>query len=171
VNGGATPVFFSWVASYQPGYNSSMKYTPHAHYLVIDQGGHGTRALVYDSKGKTIFSAHAPLETRHPKPDWFEQDVTALKLSLTSCLQQLETHLFTANIPLEAAALITQRSSLLAWNKKTLRAISPVISWQDTRHHHWLQQKIARGEYDLAALKKLTGLRLNAHYGASKMRW
>src|SRR5690606_37460074 len=28
-----------------------------------------------------------------------------------------------------------------------------------------------RGEYDLAALKKLTGLRLNAHYGASKMRW
>jgi len=148
-----------------------MKPSPHPHYLIIDQGGHGTRALVFNPQGSIVLSAHATLETRSPKPGWFEQDATHLESSVKSCLQQLEIKLIDANITLDAAALITQRSSLLACDRKTREAITPVISWQDTRHHHWLQQKIESGEFDLAALKKLTGLRLNAHYGVGKMRW
>jgi len=148
-----------------------MKTSLHSHYLVIDQGGHGTRALVFDDRGKIVVSAHATLETRSPKPGWFEQDAGHLELSVKSCLQQLAIQILDQDITLDAAALITQRSSLLACDKETLLAITPVISWQDTRHHHWLQQKIEGGEFDLAALKKRTGLRLNAHYGASKIRW
>lgn len=148
-----------------------MKCSPPHHYLVIDQGGHGTRALVFSDKGKVIISTHAALETRHPKPNWVEQDISQLDHSINACLQQLEKILLVRNISLHAAALITQRSSLIACYKDTLQAITPVISWQDTRHQLWLQQKITTGEFNLTALKKLTGLRLNAHYGASKMRW
>jgi glycerol kinase len=143
----------------------------HAHYLVIDQGGHGTRALVFDGQGKTVVSAHAPLETRHPQAGWFEQDAGLLELSVQSCLQQLEKQVLEKNLAILSAALITQRSSLLAWDKETRQALTPVISWQDTRHHDWLQKKIEHGDWDVMALKKCTGLRLNAHYGASKMRW
>lgn len=148
-----------------------MKAPSEQHYLVIDQGGHGTRALVFSSRGQVVLSAHAALETHHPQPGRFEQDVGHLALSIRTCLQQLEIPLQQQKLQITAAALITQRSSLLACERDTLRPLTPVISWQDTRHHDWLQNKIASGDFDLTALKQLTGLRLNAHYGASKMRW
>jgi len=143
----------------------------HAHYLVIDQGGHGTRARVFDGQGKALLSAHAPLETQHPRVGWFEQDAGLLEQSLKSCLQQLEQLVREKNLLILSAALITQRSSLLAWDQETRQALTPIISWQDTRNSDWLQQRIHSGDFNLQALKQQTGLRLNAHYGASKMRW
>lgn len=143
----------------------------HAHYLVIDQGGHGTRARVFDGQGKALLSAHAPLETQHPQAGWFEQDASLLDLSLKSCLQQLEQPVREKNWVILSAALITQRSSLLAWDTENRQALTPIISWQDTRNSEWLEQRIHSGDFDLQALKQQTGLRLNAHYGASKMRW
>jgi len=139
--------------------------------LVIDQGGHGTRALVFNSQGDVILSTHAPVITTNPQMGWHEQSSQNLVDSLNECLQKLSIALHRTAIRIESAALITQRSSLLACYRDSLKPITPVISWQDTRNNNWLQQGIREGHFNLNALKKLTGLRLNAHYGASKMRW
>jgi len=141
------------------------------HYLTIDQGGHGTRALVFNTQGDVVISTHASVVTTHPQSGWCEQSSQNLIDSLNECLQKLSTALYDTPIRIESAALITQRSSLLACYRDSLKPITPVISWQDTRHSDLLQQGIDDGHFNLHALKKLTGLRLNAHYGASKMRW
>jgi glycerol kinase len=66
-----------------------------------------------------------------------------------------------------AAGLAVQRSSLVCWNAADGRALSPVISWQDTRGAAWLRGLSRRAE----DVQRLTGLTLSPHYGASKLRW
>ena len=144
-------------------------------YLVIDQGGHGTRALVFDTLGNIVLAAYAPLPSSSPHRGWFEQSAQAVSDSVQRCLQDISAQVaaqqHSVSLAIASAALITQRSSLLACYRDTGQPITPVISWQDTRNSDWLQAQIHNGSWDIAALKKLTGLRLNAHYGASKMRW
>lgn len=137
-------------------------------YLVIDQGGHSTRARVYNQQGVCVASTQASVNISHPEPERYEQDAHAVAGSVRQCLQQLDSPLI-AHIA--SAALISQRSSLIACRKDNGEPLTPIISWQDTRHQAWLQACIQSGEFHLPELKQLTGLRLNAHYGASKMRW
>ena len=66
-----------------------------------------------------------------------------------------------------AAGLAVQRSSLVCWSADDGRALSPVISWQDTRDAAWLKGLSRRAE----DVQRLTGLQLSPHYGASKLRW
>lgn len=137
-------------------------------YLVMDQGGHSTRALVYNTHGECITITQLAVDTSHPQQDRYEQDPRGISQSLQHCLQQLDTTLVPDII---SAVLVTQRSSFVACRKDSLEPLTPVISWQDTRNRAWLQTGINSGQYDLPALKLQTGLRLNAHYGASKIRW
>src|SRR5690606_20995967 len=54
-----------------------------------------------------------------------------------------------------------------AWRRTDGAALSPVISWQDTRHADWLK----RMQPQARRVRALSGLVLSPHYGASKMRW
>ena len=40
--------------------------------LAIDQGGHATRAVVFDCHGTIVASASVPIETLRPRPDFME---------------------------------------------------------------------------------------------------
>jgi glycerol kinase len=68
---------------------------------------------------------------------------------------------------IRAAGLATQRSSVLAWERETGKALSPVLSWQDTRAAEHLQGL----ERHCDEIKQRTGLPLSAHYGAGKLHW
>lgn len=148
-----------------------MKDRDASRYLVIDQGGHSTRAIIFTAQGEVLHTVQASVHIRQPQPGGYEQDPTELAGSLKQCLQNLSTAFTDKNLRPVSAALVTQRSSLIACDRHTGKALTPIISWQDTRHDAWLQQQIHEKHLDVDALRTLTGLRLNAHYGASKMRW
>jgi glycerol kinase len=66
-----------------------------------------------------------------------------------------------------ACGLECQRSSLVCWDRTTGAALSPILSWQDTRAAAWL----AGQSLDDTEIRKITGLTPNAHFGLSKIRW
>jgi len=68
---------------------------------------------------------------------------------------------------LQAAGFATQRSNVVCWDRVTGEALSPVISWQDTRGGDRLTALSARSD----DIHSRTGLFLSAHYGAGKLRW
>lgn len=136
-------------------------------YLTLDQGGHASRALVFDASGKIIVSDFQPIGVNHPQSDWVEHDPHELITSLRTAISNVITQLGARSTDIVAAGLATQRSSLACWDNTTGAAVSPIISWQDRRAHHQLQQF----ESQRQAIHQKTGLFLNAHYGASKLRW
>jgi glycerol kinase len=137
-------------------------------YLALDQGGHSSRALVFDEAGKLLASAQVAVTTNNIGKNRVEQDPEELVSSLLASAKEAVVQLDEGQRQaLVSAGLATQRSSLVCWRRSNAEALSPVISWQDRRADAWLRQFEAQHE----AIHKTTGLYLSAHYGVSKMRW
>jgi len=141
--------------------------TPGPLFLALDQGGHASRALVFDSRGATVARALCEVHDFHPKPDWVEQDPDELVASLTDVVREVEHALGDRAKHIVAAGLATQRSSIVCWDRITGEALSPVLSWQDRRAQDWLARFAPQAE----VIHDTTGLMLSPHYGASKLRW
>lgn len=142
-----------------------MTTSPDLRYLVIDQGGHASRASLFDAQGNLIEAATAPVGTRHLAPALVEHDPEEMVASVRRAMDEVLRRSDAG--PIHAAALATQRSTVVCWDKTSGAALSPVISWQDRRSTAWLQQL----EGQAADIHRRTGLPLSPHYGAGKLRW
>jgi glycerol kinase len=135
-------------------------------WLSIDQGGHASRALLFNASGDVVARGEAPLETlRHD--DRIEHDPAALAGSVRSALEQVVAQVGSRVDAVEAAGLATQRSTLLCVRRSSGIPLTRAISWQDRRGGDWL----AHLGLDAGRVRQLTGLRMSPHYGASKIRW
>jgi len=137
-------------------------------YLALDQGGHASRAILFDAAGEKLDEAFAPIAThRDADGDIVEHDPAELIDSLRRVIAGVGARARAAGHDIVAAGLATQRSSMACWSRSTGTALSPVISWQDRRNAAWLQMLEPRRGW----IRERTGLVLTPHYGASKMRW
>jgi glycerol kinase len=135
--------------------------------LAIDQGTHATRAIVFDGQGRPVAFASRPVALQVRDRAVVEQAPGDVLDSLHAVLDEVLHHPDIDPARIAAAGLATQRSSVLAWDRRTGRALSPVLSWQDTRTAAGLA---ALHGYE-RAIRERTGLRLSPHYGAGKLRW
>lgn len=141
--------------------------SPNPLYLCIDQGGHASRALVFDGCGVRHASSLRAVGVHYPQLDWVEQDPEELVASLYAVIAETMNALGSRADRIVNAGIATQRSSIVCWDRRTGETLSPVISWQDRRAH----ASLLRLSSNAREIHQRTGLRLSAHYGASKMRW
>ena len=141
--------------------------TPNSLYLCIDQGGHASRAIIFNHNGEMISSAYCEIETEHPAKHFVELNANEIIESINNSIKQVLENIGDKKQNIVSAGLATQRSNIVCWNKETGEALSPVISWQDRRNTEWLEQFNDKNE----DIHKTTGLFLSPHYGASKLRW
>jgi glycerol kinase len=139
----------------------------HQLYLAIDQGGHSSRALVFDAQGRVVAQARQSIGVQRPRPGWVEQEAAGLVKSVTEVTGHVINDIARQGLTIKAAGLATQRSTIVCWDKDTGEALSPVISWQDRRAHQWMHGFLSQND----EVHRLTGLFITAHYGASKLRW
>jgi len=137
-------------------------------FLILDQGGQSSRALVISMAGQTLARASLAVATQTPAAEKVEQDAEELVRSLQQVAEEAVAQLTPEQQRgLFSAGLVAQRSSMVCWARDTLEAISPVISWQDRRAHTWLEHQKINPQW----FRHHTGLYPSAHYGASKMHW
>jgi glycerol kinase len=135
--------------------------------LALDQGGHASRALLFDLAGREVAEAHVPVSTRREGTDRVEQDPDELVASLRLAAQDVCDSELARERSVVAAGLATQRSTVVCWDRTTGRPLSEALSWQDRRNADWLKQ-FRPSE---PQIRERTGLVLSPHYGASKLRW
>ena len=135
--------------------------------LAIDQGTHATRAVAFDAQGRIVAHSTSAVALQRSGRMHAEQSPDEILDSLRDVLRALFGHPEVAAGRIRAAGLATQRSSVLAWERATGRALSPVLSWQDTRAADALRAL----EPHRTEIKQRTGLPLSAHYGAGKLQW
>ncbi|HLW73627.1 MAG TPA: FGGY family carbohydrate kinase, partial [Gammaproteobacteria bacterium] len=134
--------------------------------LALDQGGHASRAMLFDQNGRLLGQAERRIGTHRFGSARVEHSPTALPRSL----QQAAAAAIAAlprGIEIHTAALATQRSSIACWDRISGKALSPVISWQDRR----AGARVASLSDEAAWVEDLTGLKLSPHYGATKLAW
>jgi glycerol kinase len=132
--------------------------------LAVDQGSGSTRALVFDSKGRVVTEARRPLTTRTPKPGWVEHDPDELLRGATAAIASAVR---SAPKTPSVVGLTTQRSTVVLWDRRTGRPVTPAVSWQDRRALDICRALASHG----SLIRRLTGLPLSPHYAAPKIRW
>jgi glycerol kinase len=135
--------------------------------LAIDQGTHATRALVFDGHGRMLAHTSRPVSLQMRGRMEVEQLPNEILDSLHDVVDEILRQPGIGAARIGSVGLATQRSSVLAWDRRTGRALSPVLSWQDTR----AAADLAAFDRHDSAIRERTGLRLSPHYGAGKLRW
>ena len=128
----------------------------------IDVGSTLVKGIVLGS-GSQLSVVACQFSVKHSQISATEYDPALFWTSFQNLVQSLvqktpkgsEVHL----------GLSVQRSTLIAVDKQSGKALSPIISWQDLRGAALLEKK--RQHFD--RIQQITGLRPNAHYGASKI--
>jgi glycerol kinase len=133
-------------------------------FLALDQGGHGSRALLVaadDGRLLASFEDRVPIRADGTRA---EQDAQGLLESLRRVARRACAE---ATGVIHAAGLATQRSPIVCWRRGSGEAITPVLGWQDRRAAHRLPTE----PEVVAEIERRTGLVVSAHYGATKLRW
>lgn len=132
--------------------------------LAIDQGSSATKCVAVGADGGLVSRAASPLETRHPRPGWVEQDAlaiwTGVGRAVADCLEKLQ------GAEVVGVGLSTQRESLVAWERVTGEPVCPVITWQDGRGAA-VCETLRSAETDAMVLRR-SGLPLDPMFTAAK---
>ncbi|RYY04326.1 MAG: glycerol kinase [Gammaproteobacteria bacterium] len=143
---------------------------PKSLILAIDQGGQSSRVAVYTQAGEQLYCFSAACSTSQifvNGVEHIEQNPQDILNGIKDCLKKISLALGDDVKHIVAAGFAGQGSSLLCWNNQTGEALSPVLSWQDTRGENYLKDiSLAHEQAQL-----VTGLRVSPHYGASKIKW
>ena len=131
--------------------------------LAIDQGTHASRALLFDRHGNTLARATQDVDIIRFSDGRVEQDADQLLASVEAVVERVTAG---PHAPPSACGIATQRSTVLAIDAAG-RPLGPALGWQDVRGAAQVEALRDR-EQDI---RRLTGLPLSPHYGASKLRW
>jgi len=135
--------------------------------LAIDQGTHASRASVYDDSGEVLASAARSVGLDHLPGRRVQQDPRAILDSVRDAVGEVLGAPGTGADAVTRAGLATQRSSVVAWDRFTGQALSPVLSWLDRRADD-LPARYGAAEEQV---RLSTGLLLSGHFGAGKLAW
>ena len=137
--------------------------------LAIDQGTTSSRAILFDHDSHKVAADQKEFTQYFRHPGWVEHDANEIWLSvlsvMASCMQKAGIQ------PSQVAGIgiTNQRETTVIWNKETGLPICNAIVWQ-SRQTAEICDRLKREGFDDLFNRK-TGLRIDAYFSATKIRW
>jgi glycerol kinase len=132
--------------------------------VAIDLGGQGPAAALYSAGGVCLLYQHRDCHTQSSDDGRrVEYDCDEYTRAAVSAIKALQYYPDKAD--LLYVGITGQGSSFVCWDKNNGRALTPIISWQDTRASEFFKHDAAPD------IEKITGLKASAHFGATKIAW
>jgi glycerol kinase len=137
--------------------------------LALDQGTSSSRSIVFDASGHAVAQAQQELSQIFPTPGWVEHDPQEIwRTQLATARQALAKAGIQAK-QVHAVGITNQRETTLVWSRLTGLPIHNAIVWQDRRTEPTCAELRANGFE--ATLQAKTGLRLDAYFSGTKLKW
>ena len=140
-----------------------------AYLGALDQGTTSTRFIVFDHAGRIVAQAQEEHQQIYPAPGWVEHDPDEIWRRTQDVIRKAMAQQILQPKDLAAIGITNQRETVILWNKKTGRAVSNAIVWQDTRVENMVTEFAKSGGPDRFRAK--TGLPLSTYFSALKIRW
>jgi glycerol kinase len=135
----------------------------------LDQGTTSTRFIVFDGKGRIVACAQKEHSQIYPQPGWVEHDPEEIWSAVQTVMREAMAVRGLAAVDLAAIGITNQRETTVVWNRKTGKAITNAIVWQDTRTSEYVSDLARLGGQDRFRAK--TGLPLSTYFSSLKIRW
>ena len=137
--------------------------------LALDEGTTSTRAILFDRKGKIVFSSQKEFSQRYPAPGWVEHDASEIYASQYAVMAETVVGAGVSPEEIAAIGITNQRETTVVWNKNTGRPVHGAIVWQCRRTLAFCETLKENG-YE-KPIREKTGLPIDAYFSASKIRW
>jgi glycerol kinase len=138
------------------------------HILAIDQGTTGSRAIVYDGKGRQVAAAYEEFLQYFPRPGWVEHDPEEIWRSVERTVQKVLGRVPGSSI--SAIGIANQRETAVIWDRKTGRPVHNAIVWQCRRTADRCRE-LNDDKEAVALVRAKTGLPIDAYFSATKAEW
>lgn len=139
-----------------------------AYIGALDQGTTSTRFIIFNELGQIISQSQLEHQQILPQAGWVEHDAEEIWLNTQ---RVIASALESGNIPasdLKAIGITNQRETTVCWNRKSGKALTNAIVWQDTRTADYLNKL---SNEDKALITQKTGTPIAPYFSASKMAW
>jgi glycerol kinase len=141
-----------------------------ARYIgALDQGTTSTRFIVFDGSGRIVTCAQKEHSQIYPQPGWVEHDPDEIWSAAQTVMREAIAAHGLAAADLAAIGITNQRETTVAWSRKTGKAVTNAIVWQDTRTSDYVSDLARPGGQDRFRAK--TGLPLSTYFSSLKIRW
>ncbi len=139
------------------------------HIISIDQGTTSSRAILFDSGGRSVFSSQLEFTQYFPKDGWVEHDLEEIWSTTISVVQDVLKFAEENSKEIAAIGITNQRETTAVWDKATGNPVYNAIVWQDRRTAAYCESLRKQGKEQLVVDK--TGLLLDPYFSGTKLNW
>lgn len=137
--------------------------------LSLDQGTTSSRAILVNHKGEIVTIAQKDFSQIFPQSGWVEHDANEIWSSQVSVAAEAIAKAGFNGHDIAAIGITNQRETTIIWDKDSGEPIYNAIVWQDRRTAKYCDKLREQGHEQ--TIQQKTGLRLDAYFSASKIKW
>ena len=135
----------------------------------IDAGTTSIRSILFDLKGKPIFSSQKEFTQYFPKNGWVEHNPEEIWQKVKKTLSDAVNKAKKLKGKVLTIGITNQRETTILWNKKTGKVVYKAIVWQDRRTEDFCKK--LRNQNKETFFFNKTGLLIDPYFSATKVKW
>ena len=137
--------------------------------LSIDQGTTSSRSILFDLKGKKIFSSQYEFKQIFPNLGWVEHNPEEIWKVTLKTIKEVIKKSKRLKAKIISIGITNQRETTILWDKNTGKPVYNAIVWQDRRTHKICKNLKKRKLENL--FRRKTGLFIDPYFSATKVKW
>jgi glycerol kinase len=134
----------------------------------LDQGTTSTRFIIFNENGEIVASHQLEHQQILPQSGWVEHDAEEIWRNTEIVMAHALKSAKLEAKDLIAIGITNQRETVVAWDRKSGKALANAIVWQDTRTAEYLN---SLPEDAKTKIISKTGTPIAPYFSASKMAW
>ena len=137
--------------------------------ISIDAGTTSNKAILFDLKGKLIFSSQKEFTQFFPKSGWVEHNPEEIWSTTRKVLKDVIAKANRLKGKILAIGITNQRETTVLWDKRTGKVVYKAIVWQDRRQAEYCK-KLKKQNKETIIFNK-TGLPIDSYFSGTKIKW
>ena len=137
--------------------------------ISIDQGTTSSRAILFDLKGKPVFSSQKEFTQYFPNSGWVEHNPEEIWSTTKKVLRDVINKSKNIKGKILTIGITNQRETTVLWEKKTGKPVYNAIVWQDRRQEVYCEKLRKQNKETL--IFNRTGLLIDSYFSGMKIKW
>jgi len=137
--------------------------------VAIDQGTTSSRAILFNSQGKSLFKSQLEFKQYFPKNGWVEHNPEEIWNKTKKVLKDVINKSKRFKGDILAIGITNQRETTILWDRISGKPVYNAIVWQDRRTADFCKKYRSNKRERL--INKKTGLLIDPYFSGTKIKW
>ena len=137
--------------------------------ISIDAGTTSNRSILFDLKGKPVFSSQKEFTQYFPNSGWVEHNPEEIWKTTIKTLKEVIQKAKKLRGKILTIGITNQRETTVLWDKKTGKPVYNAIVWQDRRQEAYCKKLRKQNKETL--IFNRTGLLIDSYFSGMKIKW